>query len=1371
MKKSRFFIPFALIGLVLTGCANASALVDNFSEGDRAIETPWEEYVMPASGLEFAEGEESIELNKGDTHTYSYTIQPRGATANSINWFSNNQNIVSVADGVVTAVGGGETTILASSIEGTFDAVELAVKVNVPLQDFSLDVPARLDWNERYEFDVTYVPEDTTYRELTYEIVNPSAEGVALLDGEAVTTGGANGSATLRVSAGNISHDYPLVIETIPVTGIALSSSAYEVEVRHGIQVNATVSPSDASDFVRRGVKFYSRNPDIATVDEASGVVTGVSAGEAHIFARVGSFESASDLVITVYEVHATSVVIDTPAFTLANHGDGASLEKQLEWTITTDKAGVNQPSNATITFASDDVSVATVSDSGLVTATGPGAANISINIAQEGRALVTASVAVTVNLVSTALTISGGTSFYNDESLTLTATLVPANVSNDEITWTLEPATGVASLSATTGASVTLLPADEDATGTVVVTATNTGGASNSVTITVAERTAEFTTGHHYIVGNNLYNTGESVHHATKTSWNSAKYAYHFTNRVNNTASLEEYKGTIKFAAGDEFRYRVGGYGEDGNGWVPAWEQQEGWAERGYHIENSGAFADGSMKYVKDNADSDAADANVYVVEAGWYDLYAKLYRNDDGSTWYSLYIQKVPQISVELPELTMGPTDTYQIEAHDYIGAVTYESNATDIAIVSVTGLITAVAVGTATITVKDSRNSQATVTVHVKDGASGVSKVIYLHANGLLDQGEPQAIPFVYSWKQVGDSASNATSVKMTKVAGQTLIYEAEIPVEQNYVIFVNSKLANFDWEQKHQQTVDLAIPEGKDMFKPTGTEDEKVVGEWLVFDPDTTYTIDPVEINAPYIFYTTGGSWVRKQLVTNPGNSAEVMGSVDLPANGEFCVCLTDTTWLHFENIKDGSASQVVAGAANDDGTHNFKASAEGTYTLYVDKDSHLVYVAFEGNVPDPDPEVIKLYFADDLGWVEGPNTPKAYVWGGSYGSKADWPGEDMTYVGLDVNSKKVYSYDVDVAKYNNIIFFCGGKQTVDIAFTSASNNAGYKATTVAHDAVYNVTDYTYVPQSATTYTVSFNSNGGSGDMADATGISGAYTLPACTFTAPEGYHFLGWALTADGAVITEATITVTADITLYAKWEIDHVANNVTIHFTNAFRWANVKAYVFNNITHVEKTAFPGEAMTRVGVNSQYQAVYSYTVDISLYTEIVFTNGESGDSNQTVDIDISSANNSTSFYLKGHVDDDDSKKATVGEYIYEDALLIDESELYFFTNNNNWPQIHAYRFNSITSAEKTTWGDAPVMTYLCNNEYGQGIYVIRIDDLDDYNAIIFRDTANHQTVDIILDSAEFAGHNAFYLNGEMSGGSYQVAATDDNYVIY
>ena len=72
---------------------------------------------------------------------------------------------------------------------------------------------------------------------------------------------------------------------------------------------------------------------------------------------------------------------------------------------------------------------------------------------------------------------------------------------------------------------------------------------------------------------------------------------------------------------------------------------------------------------------------------------------------------------------------------------------------------------------------------------------------------------------------------------------------------------------------------------------------------------------------------------------------------------------------------------------------------------------------------------------------------------------------------------------------------------------------------------------------TTYTVKFNANGGTGTMADVTGVpAGAYTLPANGFTAPAGKQFKGWSTGASGAVIEGTTHNITGDVTLYAIWE-------------------------------------------------------------------------------------------------------------------------------------------------------------------------------------------------------------------------------------------
>ena len=70
---------------------------------------------------------------------------------------------------------------------------------------------------------------------------------------------------------------------------------------------------------------------------------------------------------------------------------------------------------------------------------------------------------------------------------------------------------------------------------------------------------------------------------------------------------------------------------------------------------------------------------------------------------------------------------------------------------------------------------------------------------------------------------------------------------------------------------------------------------------------------------------------------------------------------------------------------------------------------------------------------------------------------------------------------------------------------------------------------------TTYTVSFDANGGTGSMADATGVSGDYELPVCGFTAPNGKQFKAWSVGGVEKAVGDK-ITVTANTTVTAVWE-------------------------------------------------------------------------------------------------------------------------------------------------------------------------------------------------------------------------------------------
>ncbi len=76
---------------------------------------------------------------------------------------------------------------------------------------------------------------------------------------------------------------------------------------------------------------------------------------------------------------------------------------------------------------------------------------------------------------------------------------------------------------------------------------------------------------------------------------------------------------------------------------------------------------------------------------------------------------------------------------------------------------------------------------------------------------------------------------------------------------------------------------------------------------------------------------------------------------------------------------------------------------------------------------------------------------------------------------------------------------------------------------------------YVFTAAKTYTVSFDANGGTGTMANATGVLGDYTLPANGFTAPEGKQFKAWSVDGKEKAVGDK-ITVTAETTVKAVWE-------------------------------------------------------------------------------------------------------------------------------------------------------------------------------------------------------------------------------------------
>lgn len=93
-----------------------------------------------------------------------------------------------------------------------------------------------------------------------------------------------------------------IIKEGTPVSGVSISTSESSINVGNTLQLEATVEPSNATN---QNVTWSSSNPEIATVDETTGLVTGVAVGSATITAT--SVDGGKTATATVNVVETLS--------------------------------------------------------------------------------------------------------------------------------------------------------------------------------------------------------------------------------------------------------------------------------------------------------------------------------------------------------------------------------------------------------------------------------------------------------------------------------------------------------------------------------------------------------------------------------------------------------------------------------------------------------------------------------------------------------------------------------------------------------------------------------------------------------------------------------------------------------------------------------------------------------------------------------------------------------------------------------------------------------------------------------------------------------------------------------------------------------
>ena len=387
-------------------------------------------------------------VNAGETKTVTYTVPSS---------YLSFENSYCVSKFELEAVTDSEENSLANN---EFEVVYAPVAVEgISLNTSTLS----LEYGQTAQLIATVYPSNAFNKGVHF--ISDSTD-VATVDdsGNIITVGNGTAIITAITDDGDYIAQCQVTV-SVKVTSVDLDQSNITVNVGNTIKLNADVTPDVASD---KSVIWSSSDTSVATVDK-DGVVKGIKTGSTTITAKTndGGFEASC----TVNVINAVNgiTISDTNVALYPNK------TKQLKASVTPADAD-----NQNIVWESNDDDVATVSETGLVTAKMPGTATITVkSVDGEYKATCTVTVGKHVSsiiLSDTELIMPAGT------TETLYATVMPLAAFNKTVTWvstnpkvaTVDEDGNVKALKAGT-TTVIAYCEDGDVTASCVVTVTNT--------------------------------------------------------------------------------------------------------------------------------------------------------------------------------------------------------------------------------------------------------------------------------------------------------------------------------------------------------------------------------------------------------------------------------------------------------------------------------------------------------------------------------------------------------------------------------------------------------------------------------------------------------------------------------------------------------------------------------------------------------------------------------------------------------------------------------------------------------------------------------------------------------------------------------
>ena len=307
-----------------------------------------------------------LNLNIGDSIDVDYEVLPEDTFDKNVVWYSNNDEVATVSNGIINAVGVGSTKIDVVTANGIKKSINVLVKekdIEVTDIDFT---NLNVDMNVEEIFKINYkvIPSDATNQDV-YFVYDDDYVEINDLYVRAIKAGK---TVIKGISSNGISRDINVNIEEGENVNSILVDDKLNLKVGTSNTLNVEFLPNNAVD---KGVSYSSSNVKVAKVDD-KGNVTGVGVGSAVITVTLDSNKNVqAKSVITV-----SSNVIDVSSIKL----DRSSLDLKIgkSYKLLSEVSPSNA-ANKNVSYSSNNVKVAKVDNKGNITGVGVGSAVITV--------------------------------------------------------------------------------------------------------------------------------------------------------------------------------------------------------------------------------------------------------------------------------------------------------------------------------------------------------------------------------------------------------------------------------------------------------------------------------------------------------------------------------------------------------------------------------------------------------------------------------------------------------------------------------------------------------------------------------------------------------------------------------------------------------------------------------------------------------------------------------------------------------------------------------------------------------------------------------------------------------------------------------